>query len=173
MSYNLIANIISSVTGGLFNFTRVVTAEDKLLISPASILAAYIRSEETMSDPDDDDDWPLYISYLPDEVKTNAGAIYNTQGVKDGRLMEGSVIQYHGIQIKIRSDAHDTGWAKIEDISNDLDLINREEIKVDSEDYLIHNVNRIGSIISLGTEPGTKKRQLFTINFLVTLSRVV
>ncbi len=173
MSYNLIADITPSVTGGLFDFTRVITSEDDLLISPASILAAYIRSQGTMSDPADSIVWPLYVSYLPDETETNAGAVYNTQGIKDGRLMEGSVIQHYGLQVKVRSDVHNTGWTKAEDISNDLDLIYREEIEVDSKDYLIHSVNRVGSIIALGTEPGTKKRQLFTINFLVTLNRIV
>ena len=172
MSYNLIASTIPSVTGGLFGYEAVITVGDKLLISPASILAAYIISKETMSNPADNSDWPLYVSYLPDGVNDNAGAIYNTQGIKDGRLMEGQVIEHYGLQIKIRSDIHNTAWDKIEDISNDLDLINREEITVDFIDYLIHSVDRIGSIITLGTEPGTKKRQLFTLNFLVTLYRI-
>ncbi len=176
MSYDIISGkVIPAVTGGVFNFFRILTAETALLISPAVILAAYMINQAVMSDPDDATVWPLYISRMPDIVgmENNTGAIYDTLGLKDGRLMIGPVIQHYGIQIKIRSITHNVGWAKAEEISLDLDTILNKEVSIDDEDYVINNVKRFGNIIPLGTEEGTKGRLLFTVNFLVTLRRIV
>jgi len=140
-----------------------------LLISPASILTAYIRDQGLMSDPADGNTWPLYISYLPDGVENNAGSVNNTQGVKDGRLMLGTVIQHHGLELIIRSTVHNTGWAKMEAIATNIDSMLRTTITVDGEDYEIHSIKRDGIIETLGSESGTKKRQLFKSRFLMTV----
>ena len=142
-----------------------------LLTTPALILATYIRAQGLMSIPADDDDWPLYVSYMPDSsgVKTNSGAIYDASGKKDGRLMAGTVIQHYGVQIKIRSSVYTTGWAKLEAIATNLYTIDNAEVTVSGEDYQICNVSRIEPIISLGNEEGTKERQLFKSDFLMTV----
>ena len=176
MSYSLIGGkVIPAVTGGVFAFTRVFSTSDTLLVSPAVILAEYIRDQETMSDPGDNTDWPLYISYMPDsvDIDSDCGAIYDTTPIKDGRLMIGPVIQHYGIQIKIRSISHSIGWLKAENIITNLDAINYTLITIDGEEYQMNAVKRIGHIIPLGIELGTKDRQLFTVNFLVTLKRVI
>ena len=98
-----------------------------LLTSPAYILASYIRGQGLMTDPDDSAGvvWPLYISLMPDnvDVETNCGIVYSTSGIKDGRLMSGEVIQHYGIQLRIRCDDYNIGWAKAESVANNLDSI--------------------------------------------------
>ena len=144
----------------------------KLQLPPAKILATYIINELVeMTDPSDKDNWPLYISHLPDgsNVKTNAGAVYDTTGVNDMRSMTGEWPQHPGIQLRIRSDNYETGYKKIEDIAHLLDEVANNTIKIDDLEYKIQNVSRTSSIVSLGVESGTRRRFGFTVNFLLSL----
>ena len=125
-----------------------------------------------MTDPAADLTWPLYIGYLPDSsgVQTNAGAVYDKAGVKDGRLMGGGeVIQHYGVKLKIRCDTYTTGWAKIEAIASNLDTVQNEDEVVDGNTYRIQNVKRVGLVSPLGMEEGSKERHLFEIELLVTV----
>ena len=140
----------------------------KMTKSPATILASYIRQESLMTDPADNTDWPLYISYFPD-VKTEMGAIYDTSGKKLGRYMTGTVVERFGITLKIRSKDYNTGWVKMEAIIARLDTIKNEEITVDGEDYIIQNVSLLSSFNSPDVEDGTKKRRLFVCDLMLTL----
>ena len=176
MSYALISGeVIPAVTGGVFSFFRTLTDSDTLLTSPAFILASYIIEQTigSMTDPADSSDWPLYVSFMPDSsgVKTDAGALYDTSGIKDGRLMEGQVIQHYGIQLSIRSNTHVAGWAKAEAIASALDAVLNDSVIIDSVEYQIINITR-SLVISLGAEPGTKERRMFTVNFVVTMKRI-
>ena len=173
-------NLIAAITGGVFHTASSVfglTRSDKLLVSPALIIATYLISQDLVSDPvgSSSGNWPLFISRMPDttDVKTDCVVIYNTLGLKDGRLMIGPVIEHYGLQIKTRSDGHEEGWVKIEAISVELDSIHNELVTIGAEEYQIYNVKRVGIIIPLGEEEGSKGRQLFTANFLVTLKRIV
>ena len=141
-----------------------------LLSPPAEILAEYIKNEGLMSAPADNTAWPLYVSYLSDSgIKNNAGAIYDTPGLKDGRLMSGTVIQHYGLRLKIRCTVYNTGWAKIEAIATNLDSVKNKAIVVGGEKYVVANVSRVEPVVHLGAEDGTKKRQLFISDFLVTM----
>lgn len=176
--YNLIADTIPAVTGGLFNFSvGVPVVTTSLLSTPALIMSTYIIAEGigSMTLPDDGNDWPLYDSKTPDfkGVKTDLGVVYDTPGIKDGRLMAGEVIVHHGLQIRIRSGAHVDGWTKLEDIAVQLDNVKNATVTVGANDYLINNVSRTGPVIPLGAEPGTKERRIFVTNFLVTLKRII
>ncbi len=177
MSYDLISGeVIPAVTGGVFSYTRVLTVSDTLLTSPASILAAYIIDGlEDMSDGNSGGTWPLFISAMPDSVnvKEDCGAVYNTTGFKDGRLMEGQVIQHYGVQLKIRSEDHDTGWAKAEAIASSLDAVYNTLITKDEVEFVLKNISRTSPVISLGLEVGTSRKNLFTVNFILTIKRVI
>ena len=179
MNYEIIGNIdvIPAITGGVFSFARVLTVSDALSSSPANILASYIIDEAIgdLTNPTAGNEWPLYTSYLPDgtSIKTNAGCLYDTTGIKDGRLMVGEVIQHYGIQLRIRSDRQQTGWVKLEEVMLALDVVFNVIITVNSKDYQIQNISRTSPPISLGTEKGTKGRQLFTLNFIATIKRIV
>lgn len=177
MGYTLIGeDVIPAVTGGVFGFARTLTVSDTLLTSPAFVLVSYIIEQMIgdMTDPVDDSDWPLYVSYTSDtsDVKTDLGVMYDTTPVKDGRFMEGPVQQHYGIQLKIRSKDHIVGITKAEEISSVLDAVVNETITVGVYEYQIYNISR-GTVISLGSEPNTKNRRLFTVNFLVSMKRII
>lgn len=178
MSYDLISGqVIPAVTGGVFSFVRIFLTSATILTSPAYVLASYIIENVigSMTNPADEDDWPLYVSFMPDnpDIETNLGVLYDGPGMLDGRLMDGPVIQHHGLQLRIRSESYTIGWAKMEEIVSALDTVIRETITVGGEEYLILNVKRGGLITSLGVEGGTRNRRIFTTDFVITLRRVI
>lgn len=170
-------NKIAVATCGVFYTvtTSVGTGSNQLEASPASILAEYIREIlATMTDPSDKDTWPLYIGHMPDgrDVQADCGAVYDTTGIKDGRLMSGVVPMHFGIQLRIRALDYEIGYAKIEDVAADLDTVVNAELTFNGNDYLIQNVSRTSLVIPLGIDGGTKRRFLYTINFMLTMKKV-
>lgn len=169
-------NWIAAMTGGVFYTTPVMGAgSHALLLSPAMIMVAYVIEKlDKMTDPSDGDDWPLYTSHMPDslDVKTDCGAIFGTGGVNDPRGMEGGVSQHPGVQLRIRSKSHSTGYAKIEDVASTLDGVMNDTITISGKEYAIQNVSRASPIVDMGVEPGTKRRFSFTVNYLLTMKRL-
>lgn len=155
------------------DLVRVYAETDTLEDSPASVLATYIVGLGHMTTPSSGSTWPLYVSSLPDgdNVADDAGAVYDTTPLKDGRLMMGPIVQHYGVQLTIRSRDYDDGWDKVNDIAAALDSVVDVTVTRDSVDYLIENVSRAG-VNPLGTEPGTKRRYLFTANFLLTMRQI-
>ena len=163
-------NLIAAITGGVWYKTSVPsgTPSDRLYTSPASIMTAYIIDElELMSDPSDEDDWPLYISSMPDEI-SNCGTVYDTSGLKDGRLMVGPVIQHQGIQLRIRANNYEIGNAKIEEIAVQLDAIKGSTVVLGERTYKIYNASRTSNILFLRVEP-ENRRSVCVINYLMTV----
>lgn len=149
-------------------------SDNKLLILPVSILASYIIEVlKKMTDPSNGIDWPLYQTSMPDgdEVKTNCGALYDTPGMNEPRLMMGLVVTHPGIQLRIRSSTSKIGWVKIEDIADALDEVKNVDIAVDGKTYRIQNASRTSPIVPLGLEVGTR-RYLFTVNYLLTVRKI-
>ena len=166
-------NLISNITGGVFTGVIVVYPDnDYALDSPASVLASYIVGAALMSVPSDDDDWPLYIATLPEGVD-EAGAILNTTAVKDGRSMkDGDRFQHYGIEIIIRALTEEAGWGRCVVIAEDLETIHNETVVRDDVSYQIRNISMMGGINSLGQEEGTKRRRLFSMNFIMALEEL-
>ncbi len=177
MGFVRIADRIPSVTGGLLNFIRVSVMSDILINSPASILAAYIIDQAigAMTDPDDGNDWPLYVNIAPDGtgIKTNIGSMYDTPGVKDGRRMEGAITDHYGIQLRIRSADDIEGYTKAEILGVSMDTIRNNTVTIGANEYELQNISRQGPVISLGIEKGTTGRRLFTVNFLTMIKRII
>lgn len=150
------------------------TTTDVLTDNPAAIIANYLTGLALMSVPGAGD-WPLYISHLPDgiNIADNAGVVYNTTPVKDGRSMtDGSRMQHYGIQITIRSLTEEEGWDKCNVLAGQMDVIYNAETIFGGTTYRVHNVTNMGGINSLGEEEGTKRRKMFTMNFLISLTKL-
>jgi hypothetical protein len=158
----------------IIDLVRVLAQTQTLGESPASVLAQWIINQAYMTLPSSGTTWPLYISYLPDgdDVEDDCGAIYDTTPIKDGRLMSGPIVQHYGVQLTIRSTGYDDGWDKINAISAAMDAINLVTVTRNSVDYLLETVTRTG-VNSLGVEPDTtKRRYLFTANFVLTMREI-
>ena len=144
--------------------------------SPSRIIAEFLISQGIGTDITDDSAWPVFVNYRPDEtgVPDNCIVVYDNLGAKDGRLMVGTLILHPGFQVMVRARTHPVGWAKANAISDALAGVNRDvqEVITDScsfNRYRLDNTSQSGTILPLGLEKGTKRRHLFTINYLATL----
>lgn len=147
------------------------TTTSVLTDTPASVLAHYITGLSLMTVPSVTGDWPLYINYLPD-TPDELGAIYDTTPIKDGRAMRGGgVVQHYGVQIVIRAEDPPTGWDKCNILAGQMDTVHKAQTILNGNTYTIHNVSRSGGINYLGEEPGTKRRNVFSVNFLTAISK--
>jgi len=143
--------------------------------SPAYILAQYLINEGLVIDPQDSGDWPVYVGMLPDDenVKDNIVACMDTEPLKDGRIFEdGENIWHYGFQTLVRAVRYNTAYEKAEELAENLETVNRDEITISSSTYRIDNVSQTTGAVSLGQEDGSRRRQLFSTNFLVTLKEI-
>ena len=145
--------------------------------SPAYIIKKYLVGEGLLVEPGDSGDWPAYVGILPDgkpdEVKNDIVACMDTSPVKDGRIMgTGENILHYGVQILLRSTAYNTGYAKMEALRASLESVNRDTIIISANTYRLENVTLTTGVVVVGQEEGSKRRELFSLNFLVTLKEI-
>ena len=141
-----------------------------MLHSPAEILRAsliagglgVLRSESPLGD------WPIFVGHMPDTPDIII-CVYDTAGVKDGRLMTGKTIRHHGWQIRVRTTEYDTGFVKMEMLADYLDTVLRETVVIDGITYVIQVVVQTSGPVSIGQEPDAKRRENFTLNGIMTL----
>ena len=120
--------------------------------------------------------WPIFDSSEPD-LPDNCITIFDTGGVDDGRAMVGGVLFIHpGIQVRVRSKDHPTGWTKADTVRATLaESAYQEVVTIGSVSYLVHALSRFSPVIKLGKELETEqarrvsKRDLFTINCLASI----
>lgn len=139
--------------------------------SPSAVMAAYIVAEGLMSAPTSNTDWPLCISYISD-LRKDAGAIYDTNPIMEGKLPGGVVVEHYGIQIAIRSSVYETGWRKIYELTTLLDEVNNVELELGEYIYVLENCSRRSGPAYAGVDR-ERKQCLFTVNFIITINLLV
>lgn len=140
--------------------------------SPAYIIAQFLIDEDIFIAPSSSGNWPLFVGLLPDDqdIDHDIAACMDTESVKDGRISEdGENIFHYGFQIIIRAEAYNTGYAKAQEVATALEEINRDEVTISTKTYRLDNVTQTTGVVVVGQEEGSKRRELFSINFLVTL----
>ena len=143
--------------------------------SPAYIIAQFLIEEGIFIDPSESGNWPLYVGLLPDgsDVDHDVAACLDTESIKDGRIFEdGENIFHEGFQIIIRAEEYNTGYQKAKEVTSILEVIFRDEIVISGTTYRIDNVTQTTGVVVLGQEEGSKRRELFSVNFLVTLKEI-
>ena len=116
-------------------------------------------------------DWPVYVSFMPEDSH-QCICVYDTAGNPDGRLMLGGTrIDHQGIQVQIRGLTYLDVWNKANDIALEFDTMGQVLIMTDGGNaYVIHNISRTGTILSLGVEEKEKQRRhYFSINAVITM----
>ena len=109
----------------------------------------------------------------PASAPVAALCVYNTQGRPHGRTHNDGVTNEHnGVQLRIRADGEDAGYAKALALAAALDAIYRAAVVVNATNYLLHAVHRAGSILPLGPEEGDVRNYLWTINALLKFQEV-
>lgn len=141
------------------------------MTSPAAVIRQLLI-DLGLGSATSDEEWPVFTSFLPD-VSNFAICVYDTPGHPDGRIMAtGERIIHPGIQIRVIATIYETGRAKAEAIALALDGTIRTNVVISSEEsYLVHNVSRMGSVLSLGVpEEGDRRRHHFTVNAVMTVT---
>lgn len=110
--------------------------------------------------------WPCYIAAMPDgdAVSDDCVAVYDIPGIKQGRQMEGTVLERFAIQVKVRARNYMVGWQKMAAIVDALDDVYFADVQASTAyAYRVQAIMR-GVPLSIGPEVGTKRRFLFTLN---------
>ncbi len=137
--------------------------------SPAKVLAEILKLAELTGEPDAAS-WPTFLSSMPDgdDVSVNCIAIYDTVGMVEGRLLSSGLylIQY-GLMIRLRAAAYEQGWEKGIELQEYIQTINRRDVEIEGETYLVDNLSLTSPFASNGHEPGAKRRELFSMNLFM------
>ena len=141
--------------------------------SPAFILTRFLIAQGELIIPGESGTWPVYTGALPDggNVEHNAVVGIDTAGVGDGRIMNGSPLFHHGVQLMIRSTDYNVGYAKAAALAEELAVANQTAVDVGDDTYVIHAIKQTSSVTSLGQEPESKRRYLFSVNFTATIRK--
>jgi hypothetical protein len=115
--------------------------------------------------------WSVYVDSepnTPDSVIT----IYDTSPRPDGRSMiDGEVWQHYGIQLRIRSLDHPTGYVKATLVHDTLaEQVKKASVTLTGSVYLVWSVSPKG-VIRMGKDKPSTKRSLFTVNALCCVTR--
>jgi hypothetical protein len=118
--------------------------------------------------------WPVFYGSMPAQPDTCL-CIFNTQGVQHGSVQStGEVLEHQGVQVLIRGIPYATVRTMAMLVSSYLE---RTLIGVDVTYlgvlYHLWAAIRTSSIIDLPEEPDQKGRRRATINYLLSIGRVV
>lgn len=140
--------------------------------SPADVVSILLIDLEVGENPDlvERPSWPVFTRSepaLPDEVIT----VYDTVGMSQGRLMvDGELVDYYGIQVRLRARTDDAGWLKMDEVRTALSKgVYQTTVVIGSSEYLVHCLHGFSQILPNGKEVGTSERSIFTLNFLATI----
>ena len=144
--------------------------------TPSEILQALLIQQGIFGDPGASSlNWPLFDGFLPDlttaqiPVPDSAAAVYDTTGAKDGRLMKGKNIFHPAVMFRIRAQEYDDARDKAQQVAAFLEGVFNVAVVVGPQTFVIQNCSQQQPPISNGTEPSTKRRQIFSINYLMTI----
>jgi hypothetical protein len=143
--------------------------------SPADIIRSLLSNISGIGSlPSAEIDWPISCSLeLPNP--DNTITVFDTQGTDDGyHQTNGEVQGMNGIQIRIRGTDHQTGWRKSNQVYNTLSKgVYQVYVVIDEIYYLVHSVTITSDILPLGEEAPKSRRQIFTINAVASILRIV
>lgn len=124
-----------------------------------------------------DTDWLVRVESEADSPD-NTITVYDTVGTIGGTIMlTGERLEHYGVQIRTRSAVYRPGYRRISEIKDEFDAVHRvsviiEDAEFGDAEYLIESLDRSSGPIHAGTEADVSQRDIFTINYLCTISRV-
>jgi len=149
------------------------TPSDDLQHSPCFIIGSYLIAQSVFTLPSLSGSWPLYKSSLPVEAD-DTGAIYDTTPIIDSRISKSYPNTHYGLQVKVRAGNYETGKTKARAILASLETVQNGSVVFGAYEYEIRTARPVGGVIFLGQEyETTKRRYLFTVNFISTIKYMV
>lgn len=108
-------------------------------------------------------DWQGNVNSEPDSPDKTV-TVYDTAGRQWMRGPDSTRVEHPGIQVRVRSGAFQEGFNKARAIANAMDAALFATVVLEGISYLVHGINRTTSVLPIGKEAPTSKRQLFTVN---------
>lgn len=138
--------------------------------SPADVIQQLLIDLEQGTAVADAGAWPVYASRMPD-TPDSCICVRDTGGTKQGRMMvDGEVQEFPGVQVMVRCASPVAGWTKARAVAVAIDEeVDLPSVTIGSSVYLVYNVSRSSGPLALGKDAPNSKRNLFSINALVTL----
>ena len=137
--------------------------------SPADIVRYCLIDLSLGTLPTSSGDWPITVTQEVEDPD-NAITIFDTSGIKQGRVFGGEIQEHEGFQVRIRATDHSTGHTKANAIKEALDKsILNVGVTIGSTTYIVYSVSRRSGIFYLGQDVSSSKRVIFTINAVVAL----
>lgn len=117
-------------------------------------------------------DWSVYINSEPDKPDAVI-TVYDTTGVIGGRLgPTGDKEEMFGVMIRIRGGSPTAGGVKARAIARYLDSqVNEANVTIGSYTYLVHSVDRSGTVNPLGPTQQGGMRRAWSINVLTSITQ--
>lgn len=111
--------------------------------------------------------WPAFYDREP-AAPDNCITVYRTQGTVQSRFMvNGRIVEKHGLQVRVRADNGDVGHGRIDLIRTTLSQgCYQRTVAVSTSRYLVHSIDRMGDVLSIGTESPISMRTIHTVNFV-------
>lgn len=139
--------------------------------SPADVLAIVLIQLGAVQSNTPPVDWSVFVSLEPDEPE-KCITLYDDAGVIDGRTMPDAEVQeHHGVQVRVRSNEHASGYLKARAIATALAAQYDTVVVLEGHYYRLHCSNRSGDVIPIPPNTSTSRR-LFTINYLLSLREI-
>lgn len=136
--------------------------------SPADIIRHLLVGLNVGTMPSAGENWPIHMAE-PDQPD-NCITMYDTEGRDFGRIRGGERQVMEGFQVKVRGVDHKTGYDKSNDIAQIMDTgVGNSTLTIDGTTYIVHTISRTSGVLILGKEIALSKRNLFTINAVVSL----
>ena len=116
--------------------------------------------------------WPVYVGNKPDRPD-GLLVIDDTTPMQDGRVMVGGeAIKHPGFTVTVRGATRGECGAKAEEVFRALcEDFYAQLVNVDGRQYVVHSVANMQGPIRIGKETPESRRELATINGVMTLTR--
>ena len=143
--------------------------------SPAVVVKHLLVALSQGTLPENDGSWPVYATQEPTKPDSTI-TVYDTTGITGDRdTPTNERPENNGIQVRVKSPNYAAGYTKSSAIALAMDGVTKNAVNIPdatgtgSTDYTVWTVIRTSDVLSLGKESPTSRRDLFTINALVSL----
>ncbi len=117
-------------------------------------------------------DWPIYSTASPNEP-SDIIVVNQTESKQQGRLMNsGTIVEFYGINFSVRSEDVVLAGDKAQDIAFAMDeTVDRNVVSMTSptNTYQIEATTRVSAPLPIGKEQPEGRRELFSINIIVSM----
>lgn len=139
--------------------------------SPAKVLSQLLIDLEVGTVPSANSEWPTYFDNEP-ATPDNVITTYNARRVGGFRKMpDGVFVGPQGVQVRVRGKDSKTGYDRTVLIAEALATVLRRTVTVEGSVYRVQCLSTISDVFPLGKESPTSKRNLFTLDMLMSVTQ--